>query len=97
LDNYIHRREIGVLSVMLTGLPESVTHTVKGSLPICSVVKPSVEVGLEGKVTGIGELQVFPLLQDTVTPVIWPALTVQEIEYPQASRAARAANAADIY
>jgi hypothetical protein len=94
--NYIHESEIGVLSVKVTGLPVSVTHTVKGSLPNCSVWKPCVEVGAAGKVTGIGELQVFPLLEDTVTPVIWPALTFQEIEYPQASRAARAAKDADI-
>lgn len=60
---------IGVERVKVTGEPDSFAHTVSGSLPSCSVVKPSVLVGATGKVTGMGSLQVLPLA-DTVTPVI---------------------------
>ena len=60
-DNY---NEIGLARFIVTGWPVSRTHTVYGSLPICSVVAPvGVLLGLllVGKVTGIGDAQELPL------------------------------------
>ena len=68
-------RAIGEERVKVTGEPESLTQTVVGSLPSCSVVKPRVLVGAVGKVTGIVSLQVFPLAE-TVTAVIFWLLVV---------------------
>lgn len=96
-SNWIHRnhRAIGVERVKVTGVPDSCTHTVRGSLPTFSVLKPWVLVGSTGKVTGMVALQVFPLAV-TVTPVIVLLLAVQERPYLQASRAMRAVKEADI-
>lgn len=52
-----------------TGLPDKETQRVKGSSPTCSEVAPRVSVTGPGTVTGIGEVQTFPVAL-TVTPVI---------------------------
>lgn len=61
---------MGVERVNVTGEPESLTQTVRGSAPSCSVAKPWVLVGATGKVTGIGSVQVLPVA-DTVMAVIF--------------------------
>lgn len=66
---------IGCDKVNDTADPARFTHTVNGSLPSCSVWYPFVLVGGTGNVTGMGELQLLPLPDDTVTPVICPLLT----------------------
>jgi hypothetical protein len=62
--NFILYNGIGVARVMVTGAPLSLTQTVYGSLPRCSVVAPAgmlLGLLLLGKVTGIGDTQVLPL------------------------------------
>lgn len=60
---------IGVVKVKLTGAPDKVTHSVVGSLPICSTVAPWVSVTEPGRVTGSGVEQVLPFAE-SVKPVI---------------------------
>ena len=90
--------EMGVPRFIVTGAPVSLTQTVYGSLPRCSVVAPAGRLlGLlpVGKVTGIGEAHELPLAV-TCTPVILEADWSQVSLYPQESLAMRAANEADI-
>lgn len=55
----------------VTGDPFIVTQIVRGSVPICSVVKPCVLVTLPGTVTGMVVPQTLPFVVN-VTPVIVP-------------------------
>jgi hypothetical protein len=59
----------GVVSVKVTGEPESFTHRTKGSLPTCSGVAPFWSTTVPGNVTGIGAEQVLPVVL-TVTAVV---------------------------
>jgi hypothetical protein len=60
---------IGSVNVKVFGAPDNVTHSVKGSLPTCSVVLPCIFVTLPpGKVTGIGTEQTW-LVASTMNPV----------------------------
>jgi len=59
--NLIPHTDTGVLRVKVTGLPERVTQSVRGSLPSCSVVAPWTSVTVVGRVMGIGATHVFPL------------------------------------
>jgi len=64
MKTFILYNGIGVARVMVTGAPVSLTQTVYGSLPRCSVVAPAgMLLGwlVIGKVTGIGDTQVLPL------------------------------------
>ena len=81
-----------------TGDPDIVTHNVKGSLPICSCLKPCVFVTEPGTVTGTGWLHVLPFV-DTVNPVMLRVtlLMVYAMLAAQASLAMRLANDVAIY
>jgi hypothetical protein len=51
---------MGCDNVKVIGWPVNLTHNVRGSFPICSLVDATDAVAGTGKVTGIGAPQVFP-------------------------------------
>lgn len=62
---------MGVERVNVTGDPVSLTQTVSGSAPSCSVAKPWVLVGPTGKVTGMGSVQVLPVAETVTAVIFW--------------------------
>lgn len=68
----------GVERVKVTGVPVILTQIVKGSLPICSVVKPAVLVTDPGTVTGMVVGQVLPLVE-----MLMPVMVAALVELPE--------------
>lgn len=63
----------------MTGDPVRVTHTVRGSFPICSVVKLWVSVTGPGKVTGIAEPQTLPVDVTDKEEMVFPVESMFQV------------------
>jgi hypothetical protein len=74
---------IGVVSVNVIGVPVSLTHSVNGSLPICSAVDGADAVAGPGNVTGIGAEQLLPVAVNVAPTMDLPSEDVVQARlYP---------------